>query len=48
MALMKKDMGGAAIAMALAGAVMAAGLPVRLRLLIGAVENAIGPDASAR
>ena len=24
---------------------MAAGLPVRLRLLIGAVENAIGPDA---
>ncbi|GIR46155.1 MAG: hypothetical protein CM15mP55_1310 [Hyphomicrobiales bacterium] len=36
MALMKKDMGGAAIAMALAGAVMAAGLPVRLRLLIGA------------
>ena len=45
MALMKKDMGGAAIAMALAGAVMAAGLPVRLRLLIGAVENAIGPDA---
>lgn len=45
MALMKKDMGGAAIAIALAGAVMAAGLPVRLRLLIGAVENAIGPDA---
>ena len=45
MDLMKKDMGGAAIAMALAGAVMAAGLPVRLRLLVGAVENAIGPDA---
>ena len=45
MELMKKDMGGAAIAMALAGAVMAAGLPVRLRLLVGAVENAIGPDA---
>ncbi len=45
MDLMKKDMGGAALAIALADAVMDAGLPVRLRLMIGAVENAIGPDA---
>ncbi len=45
MAAMKKDMGGAAIAMGIAEAVMARGLPVRLRLLIGAVENAIGADA---
>jgi len=42
---MKKDMGGAALAIALADAVMDAGLPVRLRLMIGAVENAIGPNA---
>ncbi len=42
---MKKDMGGAAHALALAGLVMAQQLPVRLTLLISAVENAIGPDA---
>ncbi len=42
---MKKDMGGAAHALALAGLVMARGLPVRLSLLVPAVENAIGPDA---
>jgi leucyl aminopeptidase len=42
---MKKDMGGAAHALALAGLVMARQLPVRLTLLIPAVENAIGPDA---
>ncbi|WMJ71363.1 M17 family metallopeptidase [Stenotrophomonas sp. 24(2023)] len=42
---MKKDMGGAAHALALAGLVMAQQLPVRLTLLIPAVENAIGPDA---
>ena len=42
---MKKDMGGAAHALALAGLVMAQGLPVRLTLLVPAVENAIGPDA---
>lgn len=41
MRLMKKDMGGAAHALALAGLVMAAGLPVRLHLLIPAVENAV-------
>ena len=41
MRLMKKDMGGAAHALALAGLVMQARLPVRLHLLIPAVENAI-------
>ena len=42
---MKKDMGGAAHALALAQWVMAQQLPVRLRLLIPAVENAIGPQS---
>lgn len=42
---MKKDMGGAAHALALAGLVMAQQLPVRLTLLVPAVENAIGPEA---
>jgi leucyl aminopeptidase len=41
MALMKKDMGGAAAALALADMVMGAGLPVNLRVLVPAVENAI-------
>ncbi len=45
MRLMKKDMGGAAHALALADLVMAARLPVRLHLLIPAVENAIAGDA---
>jgi leucyl aminopeptidase len=45
MALMKKDMGGAAHALALAGLVMSAGLKVRLHLLIPAVENAIAGNA---
>ena len=45
MALMKKDMGGAAHALALAAMVMDAALPVRLHLLIPAVENAVGGDA---
>ncbi len=45
MRLMKKDMGGAAHALALAQLVMAARLPVRLHLLIPAVENAIGAKA---
>ncbi|TVV70706.1 leucyl aminopeptidase family protein [Sphingomonas solaris] len=45
MLLMKKDMGGAAHALALAGLVMQARLPVRLHLLIPAVENAISADA---
>jgi leucyl aminopeptidase len=42
---MKKDMGGAAHALALAQLVMARKLPVRLHLLVAAVENAIGPDS---
>ncbi|MCL1634833.1 leucyl aminopeptidase family protein [Luteimonas sp. SX5] len=42
---MKKDMGGAAHALALAELIMSQKLPIRLTLLIPAVENAIGPDA---
>jgi leucyl aminopeptidase len=38
---MKKDMGGAATALALASMIMARGLKVRLRVLIPAVENSI-------
>ncbi|MDE1916085.1 MAG: leucyl aminopeptidase family protein [Sphingomonadales bacterium] len=45
MLLMKKDMGGAAHAIALASLVMQAGLKVRLHLLIPAVENAIAGNA---
>ena len=45
MLLMKKDMGGAAAALALADMIMGAGLPVRLRVLIPAVENAIAGNA---
>ena len=45
MALMKKDMGGAATAMGLARIVMALGLDLRLRLLVPAVENAISGPA---
>ena len=45
MLLMKKDMGGAAVALALAQLIMDARLPVRLRLLLPAVENAISADA---
>jgi leucyl aminopeptidase len=45
MLLMKKDMGGAAHALALARLVMQAKLRVRLRLLIPAVENAIAGNA---
>ncbi|HEV2533040.1 leucyl aminopeptidase family protein [Phenylobacterium sp.] len=42
---MKKDMGGAAHALALARMVMTARLPVRLAVLIPVVENAISGDA---
>jgi leucyl aminopeptidase len=42
---MKKDMGGAAHAIALAGLVLEAKLPIRLTLLIPAVENAISSDS---
>jgi leucyl aminopeptidase len=45
MRLMKKDMGGAAHALALARLIMAGQLPVRLHLLIPAVENAVSGAA---
>jgi leucyl aminopeptidase len=45
MLLMKKDMGGAAHALALADLVMGAGLKVRLQVLVPAVENAIAGNA---
>jgi leucyl aminopeptidase len=45
MRLMKKDMGGAAHALALARLVSMARLPVRLHLLIPAVENAVSGTA---
>ena len=45
MGLMKKDMGGAATVLGLARMVMALGLPLRLRVLIPAVENAISGRA---
>ncbi|SDG37742.1 leucyl aminopeptidase [Limimonas halophila] len=45
MKLMKKDMGGAAHALALARMIMDAGLPVSLRLLVPCVENSVSADA---
>ena len=42
---MKKDMGGAAIMLGLADMIMGARLPVRLRLLIPAVENSVAGNA---
>lgn len=45
MRLMKKDMGGGAHVLGLADMIMAARLPVRLRVLIPAVENAIAGNA---
>lgn len=45
MLLMKKDMGGAAHVMGLARMIMAAKLPVCLRVLIPAVENAVAGNA---
>ncbi len=45
MKLMKKDMGGAAQVLGAAKMVMAAELPVRLRVLIPAVENAVSGNA---
>lgn len=41
MLLMKKDMAGSAMALGLAHMVMSKKLPVQLRLLIGAVDNAV-------
>ena len=45
MLLMKKDMGGAAHALALARLIMASGLKVRLHLLIPAAENSVSGNA---
>lgn len=45
MLLMKKDMGGAANVLGLASMIMDAGLNVRLRVLIPAVENSIAGNA---
>jgi leucyl aminopeptidase len=45
MLMMKKDMGGAATVMAVAAMVMSAKLPVRLRLLVPAVENSVSGNA---
>ena len=45
MLLMKKDMGGAACALALAQLLRALDVPVQLRVLIAAVENSVGSDA---
>lgn len=45
MLLMKKDMGGAANALGLAQMIMDAGVNVRLRVLIPAVENAVSGSA---
>jgi len=45
MRIMKKDMGGAAHALALAELIMAAHLPVRMHMLVAAAENAIAGNA---
>ncbi len=45
MLTMKKDMGGAAVALAVAAMVMGAKLKLRLRVLIPAVENAVSGNA---
>ena len=45
MKMMKKDMGGAAHALGLARMVMTAKLPVRLRVLVPAVENSVAGNA---
>jgi leucyl aminopeptidase len=45
MLLMKKDMGGAATALALAHMIMSLELPVRLRVLIPAAENSVAGNA---
>jgi leucyl aminopeptidase len=45
MALMKKDMGGAAVALGLAHMLMSAGIRAQLCVLVPAVENAVGGNA---
>jgi leucyl aminopeptidase len=45
MALMKKDMGGAAVALSLAHLLMSAGIRAQVRVLVPAVENSISGNA---
>ncbi|MBL8558982.1 MAG: leucyl aminopeptidase family protein [Hyphomonadaceae bacterium] len=45
MRLMKKDMGGAAVALSLGRLIMRAKLPVRIEVILPVVENAISGDA---
>ena len=45
MGLMKKDMGGSATVLGLAHMIMSLGLPLQLRVLIPAVENAVSGNA---
>lgn len=45
MSLMKKDMGGSANVLGLASMIMAANLPVRLRVIVPCVENAVSGSA---
>ncbi len=45
MALMKKDMGGAAVAVQLTRALLRSRIKARILLLVPAVENAVGPNA---
>lgn len=45
MRFMKKDMGGAAHVIGLAHQIMASNLPIRLRVLVPAVENAVSANA---
>ncbi|MEQ8290704.1 MAG: leucyl aminopeptidase family protein [Roseovarius sp.] len=45
MGLMKKDMGGAATVLGLARMIMALELPVKLRVLVPAVENSVSANA---
>ena len=42
---MKKDMGGGAVVLGLASALMAANAPIRLRVLVPAVENSVSANA---
>jgi leucyl aminopeptidase len=45
MLIMKKDMGGAAVAVSVAHMIMGQGLDVRLKLLIASAENSVSGDA---
>ncbi|MGA8169775.1 MAG: leucyl aminopeptidase family protein, partial [Methylocystis sp.] len=45
MLLMKKDMGGAAVALSLASMLLDGAVPVRLRVILPIVENSVSADA---